>query len=93
MRETVNLVDLFNFAEECERNKFNYKLGEDSTKIDFGGKAWKHGYQLSVEYSVICVTEVIVEEVSVGTVSLFCPWRIIILPRAKLFNGSIVCPD
>ena len=37
--ESVNLVDLFNFAEECERNKFNYKLG-DFTKIDFlGGRA------------------------------------------------------
>ena len=35
-RESVNLVDLFNFAEECERNKFNYKLG-DFTKIDFFG--------------------------------------------------------
>ena len=36
MGESVNLVDLFNFAEECERNKFNYKLG-DFTKIDFLG--------------------------------------------------------
>ena len=36
-RESVNLVDLFNFAEECERNKFNYKLG-DFTKIDFLGE-------------------------------------------------------
>ena len=33
----VNLVDLFNFARECERNKFNYKVG-DFRKIDFLGR-------------------------------------------------------
>ena len=33
----VNLVDLFNFARECERNKFNYKVG-DFRKIDFFGR-------------------------------------------------------
>ena len=52
MRETVNLVDLFNFAEECERNKFNYKLGEDSTKIDFGGKSLKT--RISVIGGILC---------------------------------------
>ena len=33
----VNLVDLFNFGRECERNKFNYKVG-DFRKIDFLGR-------------------------------------------------------
>ena len=35
----VNLVDLFNFGRECERNKFNYKVG-DFRKIDFLGRPW-----------------------------------------------------
>ena len=37
----VNLVDLFNFARECERNKFNYKVG-DFRKIDFLGRIFKN---------------------------------------------------
>ena len=39
--ELVNLVDLFNFAQECERNKFNYKVG-DFRKIDFLGRIFKN---------------------------------------------------
>ena len=41
----VNLVDLFNFGRECERNKFNYKVG-DFRKIDFLGRPWGCGVRL-----------------------------------------------
>ena len=51
-RVCVNLVDLFNFAEECERNKFNYKLG-DFTKIDFLG--WRDEMMLKTRISVISI--------------------------------------
>ena len=82
----VNLVDLFNFGRECERNKFNYKVG-DFRKIDFLGRPWGVWGETEEywEYgdSGVLVLSFFVECLSSG----FQRFR----GDYKLFNGSIVC--
>ena len=89
----VNLVDLFNFGRECERNKFNYKVG-DFRKIDFLGRPWGVWGETE-EYWEYRDSGVLV---TASTISL--PFCVEYLSSGfqrfrgdsnKLFNGSIVC--
>ena len=87
----VNLVDLFNFGRECERNKFNYKVG-DFRKIDFLGRPW--GVWGETEEYWETKTPVFLSQVLTKPLPFYAECLSKCLQRfrgdSKLFNGTIV---
>ena len=80
----VNLVDLFNFARECERNKFNYKVG-DFRKIDFLGRLLQKQGISKVTFVFINIQFNLCPALWPNDISVW--WH---CADSKLFNGSIV---
>ena len=80
----VNLVDLFNFARECERNKFNYKVG-DFRKIDFLGRLLQKQGISKVIFVFTYIQFNLCPALWPNDYSVW--WH---CADSKLFNGSIV---
>ena len=80
----VNLVDLFNFARECERNKFNYKVG-DFRKIDFLGRLLQKQGISKVIFVFTYIQFNLCPALWPNDISVW--WH---CADSKLFNGSIV---